>query len=61
MLSFVRVMNIELGFILFYFILYFIFIFIILDLDKECDVMSHVTVTKKLHQHSHMIMWQKRI
>jgi len=41
MLSFVRVVNIKLSFILFYyFILYFIFISIILDLDKECDVMS---------------------
>jgi len=46
----VRVMNNELDFILFYFLIFlyfileFIFIFI-LDLDKRYDVMSHVTVT----------------
>ena len=53
----IRVMNIGLGFILFYFFLilfflfsfYFIFIFIfiyiILNLDKMCNVISHMSVT----------------
>ena len=33
--------NNELGFYLFSFILVFILLFFILDLDKECDVISH--------------------